>query len=43
MIEQLINGSVEASFPLVAGSATLFTLAALLYFADRIRRWRRDR
>lgn len=37
MLEQLINGSIEANFPLVAGSAAVFTLAALLYFAGRLR------
>ena len=43
MIEQLINGSVEASFPVVAGAAAVFTLATLLYFAQRLQKGPRDR
>lgn len=41
MLDRLINGSIEANFALVSGSAAVFTLAALLYFGERLRRMRR--
>jgi hypothetical protein len=37
MIEQLVDGTIEASFPLVAAAAAVFTLATTLYFFERLR------